>query len=90
METKPSADLMAVLPMAALYLLTSRLWASIGYHIAWNFTEAYVFGAQLSGTDARRSGGITSRRAIASALVGGCITNNEIVRSLAGPVDYLF
>jgi membrane protease YdiL (CAAX protease family) len=45
---KPSADLMAVLgiifaggiPMAALYLLTSRLWASIGYHIAWNFTEA--------------------------------------------------
>ena len=55
---KPSADLMAVLgiifaggvPMAALYLLTSRLWASIGYHIAWNFTEAYVFGAQVSGT----------------------------------------
>jgi len=45
---KPGADLMAVLgiifaggvPMAALYLLTSRLWASIGYHIAWNFTEA--------------------------------------------------
>jgi len=56
---KPSADLMAVLgiifaggiPMAALYLLTSRLWASIGYHIAWNFTEAYVFGAQVSGTE---------------------------------------
>jgi membrane protease YdiL (CAAX protease family) len=55
---KPSADLMAVLgiifaggiPMAALYLLTSRLWASIGYHIAWNFTEAYIFGAQVSGT----------------------------------------
>jgi membrane protease YdiL (CAAX protease family) len=55
---KPGADLMAVLgiifaggvPMAALYLLTSRLWASIGYHIAWNFTEAYVFGAQVSGT----------------------------------------
>jgi CAAX protease family protein len=36
--------------MAALYLLTSRLWASIGYHIAWNFTEAYLFGAQVSGT----------------------------------------
>ena len=33
-----------------LYLLTGRLWASIGYHIAWNFTEAYVFGAQVSGT----------------------------------------
>src|SRR5215475_14272308 len=55
---KPGADLMAVLgiifgggiPMAALYMLTSRLWASIGYHIAWNFTEAYVFGAHVSGT----------------------------------------
>jgi membrane protease YdiL (CAAX protease family) len=55
---KPGADLMGVLgvifgggiPLAALYLLTGRLWASIGYHIAWNFTEAYVFGAQVSGT----------------------------------------
>jgi uncharacterized protein len=55
---KPGADLMAVLgiifcggiPLAALYLLTRRLWASIGYHVAWNFTEAYVFGAQVSGT----------------------------------------
>jgi membrane protease YdiL (CAAX protease family) len=55
---KPGAELMGVLgiifggglPLAALYLLTGRLWASIGYHIAWNFTEAYVFGAQVSGT----------------------------------------
>jgi len=56
--SKPAADLMAVLgiilaggiPTGALYLLTRRLWASIGYHVAWNFTEAYVFGAQVSGT----------------------------------------
>jgi membrane protease YdiL (CAAX protease family) len=55
---KPGADLMGVLGvifgggvlLAALYLLTGRLWASIGYHIAWNFTEAYVFGAKVSGT----------------------------------------
>ena len=55
---KPGADLMAVfgiilaggIPLGALYVLTGRLWASIGYHIAWNFTEAYVFGAQVSGT----------------------------------------
>jgi CAAX prenyl protease-like protein len=53
---KPNADLVAVLgitfaggvPMAALYLLTSRLWASIGYHIAWNFTEAYVGAGRRS------------------------------------------
>jgi uncharacterized protein len=55
---KPGSGLMGVLgvmfggriPLAALYLLTGRLWDSIGYHIGWNFTEAYVFGAQVSGT----------------------------------------
>jgi membrane protease YdiL (CAAX protease family) len=58
--SKPGADLMAVLgiivaggiPLAALYVLTRRLWASIGYHTGWNFTEAYVFGAQVSGNTA--------------------------------------
>jgi membrane protease YdiL (CAAX protease family) len=39
----------AGLPLGALYVLTGRLWLPIGYHIAWNFTESYVFGAQLSG-----------------------------------------
>ena len=56
---KPGADLIAVLgvmfaggiPMTALYLVTGRLWASIGYHMAWNFTEAYLFGAGVSGSD---------------------------------------
>jgi len=55
---KPGADLIAVLgvmfaggiPMTALYIVTGRLWASIGYHMAWNFTEAYVFGAEVSGS----------------------------------------
>ena len=54
----PGADLLAVLgvmfaggiPMTALYIVTGRLWASIGYHMAWNFTEAYVFGAEVSGS----------------------------------------
>jgi membrane protease YdiL (CAAX protease family) len=56
--SKPGADLMAVLgiilaggiPLATLYVLTRRLWASMGYHVGWNFTEAYVFGAHVSGT----------------------------------------
>jgi uncharacterized protein len=38
------------IPLAALYALNGRLWAPIGYHIAWNFTEAYIFGAQVSGS----------------------------------------
>ncbi len=41
----------AGLMLAALYVLTGRLWASIGAHIAWNFTQGYVFGARVSGVD---------------------------------------
>jgi membrane protease YdiL (CAAX protease family) len=60
---KAGADLMPVLgvifaggiPLAALYILTGRLWASIGYHSAWNFTEAYVFGAYVSGSESGSS-----------------------------------
>jgi membrane protease YdiL (CAAX protease family) len=60
---KAGADLMPVLgvifaggiPLAALYILTGRLWASIGYHTAWNFTEAYVFGAYVSGSESGSS-----------------------------------
>jgi membrane protease YdiL (CAAX protease family) len=39
----------AGLPLGALYVLTGRLWLPVGYHIAWNFSESYIFGAQLSG-----------------------------------------
>jgi membrane protease YdiL (CAAX protease family) len=55
----PNPDIMAMLgiifgagvPLAALYILTGRLWAPIGAHIAWNFTQGYVFGAHVSGID---------------------------------------
>ncbi|MGZ3268190.1 MAG: CPBP family intramembrane glutamic endopeptidase [Croceibacterium sp.] len=32
-----------------LYLLTGRIWASIGAHAAWNFTQGWLFGAIVSG-----------------------------------------
>ena len=41
----------AGLMLAGFYLLTGRLWMSIGVHIAWNFVQGPVFGARVSGGD---------------------------------------
>lgn len=35
--------------LTALYLLTRRLWLSIGFHMAWNFTQAGIFSGSVSG-----------------------------------------
>lgn len=37
--------------LGAFYALTARLWVSIGLHAGWNFTQGYLFGAVVSGTD---------------------------------------
>lgn len=37
--------------LAAFYALTGRIWVSIGVHAGWNFTQGYVFGAAVSGSD---------------------------------------
>ena len=29
--------------LAAAYMLTRRLWLSIGFHIAWNYTQSAIF-----------------------------------------------
>ena len=39
----------AGLMLAGFYLLTGRLWMSIGVHAAWNFTQGWVWGASVSG-----------------------------------------
>ena len=39
----------AGLLLAAAYLLTRRLWLSIGFHIAWNFTQSGIFSGSVSG-----------------------------------------
>lgn len=35
--------------LGALYMLTRRLWAAIGMHAGWNFTQGWVFGVPVSG-----------------------------------------
>ena len=58
--------------LGAFYALTGRLWVSIGVHAAWNFTQGYLFGAAVSGTDfgpaIARS---TARPGFADYLTGG-------------------
>lgn len=58
--------------LAAFYALTGRLWVSIGFHAAWNFTQGYLFGAAVSGSDfgpaVARS---TARPGVPGWLTGG-------------------
>ena len=42
---------MAGLMFCSLYALTGRLWVPIGLHLAWNFAQGYLFGANVSGNN---------------------------------------
>ena len=35
--------------LAAVYMITRRLWAAIGVHMAWNFVQGPLFGVPVSG-----------------------------------------
>jgi CAAX protease family protein len=43
-----SITINAGLTMGLLYMVTGRLWMSIGLHIGWDFTETSVFGVNSS------------------------------------------
>lgn len=42
--------------LAAFYMLTGRLWVSIGLHAGWNFTQGWLLGAPVSGSRAFAGG----------------------------------
>lgn len=42
----------AGLLLAAAVMLTRRLWLSIGFHMAWNYTQSAIFSGIVSGNDA--------------------------------------
>ncbi|WP_425228131.1 lysostaphin resistance A-like protein [Sphingomonas sp.] len=59
--------------LAAFYMLTGRIWASIGVHMGWNFTQGWIFGAAVSGTSGFAGGPLTTtpKASVADWLDGG-------------------
>jgi len=61
----------AGLMLAGFYLLTGRLWASIGVHAAWNFTQGWVWGASVSGIPVTESWLVSKPRIGAPEFLSG-------------------
>lgn len=59
--------------LAGFYILTGRLWVSIGVHAGWNFSQGWIFGAAVSGTDLFRGGPLSllPNPEVATILSGG-------------------
>ena len=58
---------------AGLYLLTGRVWMSIGMHSGWNFAQGWVFGGAVSGLNVFAGGPLLTRpvEGVAEMLSGG-------------------
>jgi membrane protease YdiL (CAAX protease family) len=69
---------------AGLYLLTGRIWMPIGMHVAWNFTQGWIFGAAVSGLDVFAGGPLQTLPApgVDSTLSGAGFGPESTVASL--------
>ncbi len=61
----------AGLMLAGFYLLTGRLWMSIGVHAAWNFTQGWIWGASVSGIPVKESWLVSTPKAGAPEFLSG-------------------
>jgi membrane protease YdiL (CAAX protease family) len=61
-------SLEAGIMLAAVYMLTRRLWAAIGLHAAWNFAQGGIFGITVSGF---AQDGLLRPRIVGSDLLTG-------------------
>ncbi|GAA4780800.1 CPBP family intramembrane metalloprotease [Stakelama sediminis] len=59
--------------LASFYILTGRIWVSMGVHAGWNFTQGWIFGAAVSGTAGFAGGPLTTQPVAGAAawLSGG-------------------
>jgi membrane protease YdiL (CAAX protease family) len=55
--------------LGGLYMLTRSLWAPIGLHAAWNFTQGFIFDVPVSGH--AENGLVTARLSGPELLSGG-------------------
>lgn len=99
----PDSGLFAALCLIAgegvgigLYLITGRIWASIGMHAAWNFSQGWIFGAAVSGTSQIAGGPLALRPAagVPDLLSGGGFGPEAslaaLIISLAASAAFLF
>lgn len=61
----------AGLMLAAFYMLTGRIWMSVGVHAAWNFAQGWIWGAPVSGFPVKDSLYLSAPRAGAPAWLSG-------------------
>ena len=61
----------AGLTFAGFYLLTGRIWMSVGAHAGWNFAQGAIFGARVSGMPSEGSLFVTTPRANAPLWLSG-------------------
>jgi uncharacterized protein len=70
--------------LGSFYALTGRLWVSIGVHAGWNFTQGYLFGAHVSGSDFGPSIAMsTARSDVPNWLTGGAFGPEASVPAFA-------
>ncbi len=78
--SNPDATVFAALCLVAgegigtgLYLLTGRVWMSIGMHAGWNFAQGWLFGSAVSGLNFFVGGPLQTRPTdgVATILSGG-------------------
>ncbi|MEO8946535.1 MAG: type II CAAX endopeptidase family protein [Gemmatimonadaceae bacterium] len=74
--------------LGAVFMIKRRLWLPIGLHAAWNFTQAGIFGAAVSGTT---QGGLLVSRITGPAWATGGSFGPEaslpaVIVSLSGVV----
>lgn len=68
--------------LAGAYMLTGRLWMSMGFHFAWNYTQEGIYSGIVSGNDAAQ-GLLKSSISGPDLLTGGSFGLESSVLALA-------